>query len=188
MKLTQFILLLLYISYSLPSSPNQFYYLQKYKAFEQDPSSPTYTMITTSDSKDTSLIYLIYKSNDKHINDELLYGCFDEISDFNYSLPEIVKGQVETKKGYEYIYEIHFVIPKVEASYIIAQNLLSNDEKIVLENKSYFPLFSKIGCIAFYAIIDGAIILGKLTLNEMAADEEENKKEMNKNKSDKKKG
>ena len=168
MKLIQFLIALSFISYSFTISINTIYHLEKYRKFKYDPSRVSLTVIDPTDFKDTNYIYLTYKSNDISIlGKNLTVYSLDKDLDLNTESSK-VKGEPETRNEEEtdYIYQISFIIQKEDDhKLIIIENLVSDGDKMELENKRYMPLISKIGLIIVLTILFGAILVGLILLN-----------------------
>ena len=170
MKSLRFLIVLSFISYSLTISINKIYHLEKYTKFEYDPSNPSFTIIDPSNFKDSSYIYLTYKSNDDSILDKDLSIQYSEKNlDLNFEPSKVIKGEPETKKEKEndYFYQISFIIQKEDQKLIIVQNLVSDGNKMELENKKYTPLMSKIGIIIVFTILFAAILVGLIMLSQI---------------------
>ena len=186
MKSPKFLIILSFISYSFSISINKIYHLEKYTTFEYDPSSPSFTFIDLSSFKDTSYIYLTYKSNDKSILDKNLsiYYCKKNNLNLNFEPSKAITGEIETKKENEteYVYQINFIIPKENNSLIIVQNLASDGEMMEIENKRYMPLMSKIGIIIVFTVLFTAIFVGLIMLNQIRGESMDKKTRINKKK------
>ena len=192
MKSLQFLIALSFISYSLSISINKIYHLEKYSKFEYEPSSPSFTIINPSNFKDTSYIYLTYKSNDDSIlGKDLSIYYFDKNLDINldFEPSKVIKGEPETKKEKEkeidYIYQISFLIQTDGQKLIIIQNLVSDGDMMELENKRYVPSMNKIRIIIVSTILFVVFLVGLIILNKIRGERarinsnKKNKKIMN---------
>ena len=186
MKSLKFLIIFSFISYSLTISINQIYHIEKYGKFEYDPSSPSFTIIDPSSFKDTSSIYLTYKSKDNSILDQNLSICYYEKNSFNFNFePSIViTGEIEKKIESEtdYIYQKSFIIENKKHTIIIVQNLVSDGDMMELENKRYMSSMSKIGIIIVFTILFAAILFGLIMLNQIRGESKDKKIRINKKK------
>ena len=186
MNSLKFLIILSFIAYSLTISINQIYHLEKYTKFEYDPSSPSFTIIDPSSFRDTSYIYLTYKSNDNSILDQNLSIYYFEKGNLNLNFEPsmVITGEIETKKEDEtdYIYQKNFIVLNKNHSLIIVQNLVSDGDMMELENKRYMPLASKIGIIIVFTILFAFILVGLIILNQIRGESMGKKIRINKKK------
>ena len=169
MKSLKFLIILSFISYSLTISINQIYYLKKNGKFEYDPSSQSFTIIDPSSFKDTSYIYLTYKSKDNSILEQDLPIHYFEKNTFNFNFEpsKVITGEIEMEKENEsgYIYQKNFKIKNENEGLIIVQNLVSEGGMMELENKRNIALVNQTGIIIVFTIPFAAILVGLIMLN-----------------------
>ena len=186
MKSLKFLITLSFIFYSLTISINQIYYLKKNGKFEYDPSSQSFTIIDPSSFKDTSYIYLTYKSKDNSILEQDLPIHYFEKNTFNFNFEpsKVITGEIEMEKENktDYIYQKSFIIENKNNSIIIVQNLVSDGDMMELENKRYMPLASKIGIIIVFTILFAFILVGLIILNQIRGESKDKKIRINKKK------
>ena len=186
MKSLKFLIIFSFISYSLTISINQIYHIEKYGKFEYDPSSPSFTIIDPSSFKDTSSIYLTYKSKDNSILDQNLSICYYEKNSFNFNFEpsKVITGEIETEKENktDYIYQKSFIIENKNNSIIIVQNLVSDGDMMELENKKNILLMNQTGIIIVFTIPFAAILVGLIMLILIRRESTDKKIRINKKK------